>query len=77
VRQVVRTVVPTKKNNGSAVWVPAKSDIGDNTLIQVGCSSSVQACTAGVSASALAVVDNGQYDNMANACQAIEALYNK
>ena len=75
--ELVRTVASAKSNNGSAVWVPAKTDAGTDVLIQVGCAVTSQAGTAGVSASPVAVLDTGLYDNTAAAYQAIEQLDNK
>jgi hypothetical protein len=72
----VRTIALAKSNNGDALWVPAKADVGDNTLLQLGCTVSAQECTADVSHSVFAVIDDGRYDNMASVYQAVEALYN-
>ncbi len=75
--ELVRTVARATKNDGSAVWVPAAPDVGTSDLIQVGCTPTSQACTAGVSGSPLAVVNTGAYANTAAAYQAIEQLDNK
>ena len=75
--ELVRTVALATANDGSAVWVPAKTDVGTSDLVQVGCALTSQACTAGVSGSPLAVIDNGMYANTAAAYQAIEQLNNK
>ena len=76
---LVRTVASATTNDGSAVWVPAKTDVGTDTFVQVGCVNSTQACVASpVSGSnALAVIDTGTYSNTAAAYQAIEMLNNK
>ena len=75
--ELVRTVTAATQNDGSAVWVPSKSDVGQNTLIQVGCALTAQACTAGTSNGALAVIDTGKYSNAAATWQAIEQLNDK
>ena len=74
---LVRTVASAKKDNGSATWVPALTDAGANTYVQIGCTLSAQACRAGISAAPLAVVNDGRYANTASAYQAIEAAQNK
>ena len=74
--ELVRTVAEATRNDGSATWVPAPKDLGQNTLIQVGCTLSAQACTAGVSSSPLAVVNDGRFVNTANLYQSIEAAQN-
>ncbi|MDE1975097.1 MAG: hypothetical protein KGI49_01110 [Patescibacteria group bacterium] len=77
VYEPVRTIAASKSDNGNAVWVPAKTDAGSDTFIQVGCAVSDQACTAGVSGSGLAVLDTGVNSNAASAYQAIESMYNR
>ncbi len=74
--ELVRQVAASTANDGDAVWVPAPSDVGPNTYIQVACVQSAQACTATPLNQPLAVVDNGSNSNTAAAYQAIEAEYN-
>ncbi|MDE2040988.1 MAG: hypothetical protein KGI59_01195 [Patescibacteria group bacterium] len=75
--ELVRTVAVATANDGAATWVPAPSDAGANTSIQVGCTLSAAACTAGISASPLAVINDGRYANTANLYQSIEATHNQ
>lgn len=75
--ELVRTVSAATLNDGSAVWVPAKTDIGSNIIIEVGCTLSAQECHASQSQSALAIVDTGRFSNTANTYKAIEQLNNK
>ena len=75
--ELVRQVASSTANDGDAVWVPALSDVGPNTYIQVACVQSAQACTsAPLSEQAVAVVNDGKFSNTASAYQAIEAEYN-
>ncbi|MEK7610097.1 MAG: hypothetical protein AAB470_03220 [Patescibacteria group bacterium] len=75
--ELVRTVASATLNDGSAVWVPAKTDAGDNIFVEVACAVSAQECRASESTVALAVLDTGLYSNTAAAYQAIEANENK
>ncbi len=75
--ELVRTVSAATLNDGSAVWVPAKVDMGSDVFVQVGCTLSAQECHASQPTFALAVVDTGLYANTANAYKAIEQLQNK
>jgi hypothetical protein len=70
--ELVRTVSVATLNDGSAVWVPAPTELGSNIYVEVGCVLSNQGCTASYSADSLAVIDNGRYSNTAAAYQAIE-----
>ena len=75
---LVREIAKSTKDDGSATWVPSASDIGSNIMIQVGCTSSAQACTAGVNTSkVLAVKDSSRFVNTASAYQAIEKKANQ
>jgi hypothetical protein len=75
--ELVRTVSPATSNDGSAVWVPAKVDMGSNIFVEVGCTLSSQECHASQPTFSLAVVDTGLYANTASAYKAIEQLQNK
>ena len=75
--QLVRTIVPNTKNDGTAVWIPTTSDIGTGLSLEVACTPTARACSAGdSSASGLAVIDNGMNSNTAAIYQAIEQWYN-
>lgn len=74
--ELVRTVTSGTSNDGSAVWVPAKTDAGADTFVEVGCTLSAQACTATNPTIALAVVDTGMYANTAAVYEAIEQSEN-
>ncbi|MEK7646733.1 MAG: hypothetical protein AAB381_03525 [Patescibacteria group bacterium] len=74
--ELVRTVTSATENDGSAVWVPAKADVGANTFVEVGCTVSAQACRSSVTSSALAVVDTGRFANTASVYDAIEKREN-
>lgn len=75
--ELVRQVASSTANDGDAVWVPALSDMGPNTYIQVACVQSAQACTAApLNDQPLAVVNDGKSSNTAAAYAAIEAEYN-
>ncbi len=74
--ELVRTVSTATLNDGSAVWVPAMTDLGSNIYVEVACAVSDQACMASESAGSLAVLDTGRYSNTAAAYQAIESAEN-
>lgn len=74
--ELVRQVASSTKNDGDAVWVPALSDVGNNTYVQVACVQSAQACTAAPLNEPVAVVNDGRFSNTAAAYQAIEAENN-
>lgn len=75
--ELVRTVSVATLNDGSAVWVPAMTDLGSNIYVEVGCILSNQACTASKVSAPLAVLDNGRYSNTASVYEAIESAENK
>lgn len=75
--ELVRTVAVATSNDGSALWVPAMTDVGANTFVEVGCTLSAQACTATTPILALAVIDTGKYSNTAAVYEAIEQSANK
>ncbi|MDE1940609.1 MAG: hypothetical protein KGI66_00625 [Patescibacteria group bacterium] len=76
--ELVRAIATSTKNDGSAVWVPAKSDVGTGLSIEIGCGPSANACTAAENVSApLAVVPSNSFANTAAAYQAIEQAANQ
>jgi peptidoglycan hydrolase-like protein with peptidoglycan-binding domain len=75
--EFVRTVSGVNSNDGSATWVPTRSEIGSNILIEVGCIESETACRAGITSATLAIVDSTKYQNTASAFDAIERADNK
>lgn len=74
--EVVRTITENAKNDGKAVWVPASTDIGDNLYLEIGCANTNNACSSGVSGSAIAVTDTGKFSNTAAVYQSIESENN-
>jgi hypothetical protein len=74
--ELVRTVTSETSNDGSAVWVPAVTDAGDNTFVEIACVESDQACTASTPVSSLAVINTGAYANTAAVYDAIEKSAN-
>lgn len=75
--ELVRTIASSTKNDGVAIWVPAKTDVGDNLYLEIGCALSDNACYAGDSSSVMAVTDTGRFANTAASYQAIEQLNNR
>lgn len=75
--ELIRNISVATLNDGSAVWVPALTDLGNNIYIEVGCAISDQACTASQSTHSLAVIDTGRYSNTAAVYQSIESIENK
>ena len=75
--ELVRSVNGKIANDGSATWVPARTDIGNNVFVEVACDESKDACHAGMTGSALAVVDSSRFANTASVSDAIEAANNK
>jgi len=76
--ELVRTISAATPNDGSATWVPAASDIGSGLAIEIGCTTTAQACAAVASVdSDLAVIRSTRYSNAASAFKAIEAAENK
>lgn len=75
--ELVRQVANATKNDGDAVWVPAPSDVGTGTYVEIGCAESIQSCTATpLPEQSLAVENDGRYANTASVFEAIEAEYN-
>jgi hypothetical protein len=74
---LVRTVAVATKNDGSAIWVPAKTDVGTALSIEIGCVASKTACVASAPSAQIAVINDGKYKNTAAAYKAIEASKNK
>lgn len=75
--ELVRTISASTANDGLGTWVPTSIEAGKDLLIQIGCTASENACTAGVSGSHLAVVNDGGNSNTAAAYKAIEDSENK
>jgi peptidoglycan hydrolase-like protein with peptidoglycan-binding domain len=75
--ELVRVVSDKTLNDGSATWVPAKSDIGNSIFVEVGCTESKVACRAAVTASSLAVIDSTKFANTASAFNALEKADNR
>lgn len=75
--ELIRTISAATANDGDAVWVPTKAEVGTNIIIEVACSFSNQGCQAIRSAASLAVVDTGHTSNTASVYSAIEAEENK
>ncbi|MDE1946547.1 MAG: hypothetical protein KGI23_01485 [Patescibacteria group bacterium] len=77
--KLVRVIATSTANDGSAVWVPAATDVGNNLSIEIGCAVSSQTCHGAISPSDanLAVVNSGRFANTAAAYRAIERENNK
>lgn len=75
--ELVRSVNGNISNDGSATWIPAKSDIGNNIFVEIGCKESKNACRAGITSASLAVIDSAKYANTASAFDALEKADNK
>ena len=76
--KLVRTISASTKNDGSATWVPAPTDVGAGLSIEIGCTSSAKPCQAADTLNTnLAVVPSTRFANTANAYSAIEQLNNK
>ncbi|MEK7463946.1 MAG: peptidoglycan-binding domain-containing protein [Patescibacteria group bacterium] len=75
--ELVRSVSDKTLNDGVATWIPAKSDIGNNVFIEIGCKDTTKACRSAVTASSLAVVNSNKYMNTASAYSALEKEDNK
>lgn len=75
--ELVRSVSDKTLNDGSATWIPAKSDIGSDIFVEIGCKDSQNACRSAVTTSSLAVVDSNKYANTASVFDALEKADNK
>ena len=75
--ELIRTIATSTMNDGVAIWVPWKSDVGDNLYIEIGCELSQNSCNAGGSISPIAVNDTGKFANTAASYRAIEELNNR
>ena len=76
--ELVRTVSLATLNDGLATWVPAKTDVSNDVVVEVGCKLSSHACTSGSNVSSpLAVIDTGRYADTAAIYDAIEQMENK
>lgn len=76
--ELVRTISASTVNDGIASWVPSAVETGSNLSLEIGCTPSTNACSAGtVNGSNLAVVRSTRYSNTASAFRAIEAFNNR
>ncbi|MDQ5893724.1 MAG: hypothetical protein QG640_737 [Patescibacteria group bacterium] len=75
--ELVRTVSDKTLNDGVATWIPAKSDIGNNIFVEIGCKDTVKACRSAITASSIAVINSNKYMNTASAYSALESTDNK
>ena len=75
--ELVRSVSDKTLNDGVATWIPAKSDIGNNIFVEIGCKDTMKACRSAITSSSLAVVNSNKYANVAGAFSALEKEDNK
>ena len=75
--KLIRTIAAFTQNDGDAVWVPSKSEIGQNVVIEVACTITNQKCDASRSTAPIAVVDAGRSSNTASVYSAFEQSQNK
>ena len=74
--ELVRTISPALKNDGTAVWVPAKSDLGANIYLELACAPTEQGCVSARSSGSFAVIAGSRNSNVAALYEASEALEN-
>jgi hypothetical protein len=74
---LVRTVASATANDGDAVWVPAKSDVGTNIVIEVACAVTNEACQSARSTTPIAVATGSKSANTASVYSALEWNENK
>ncbi len=77
--ELVRVLVDKTKNDGHAVWIPAKQDLTDNLLVEINCDSSTIACVSSKNDKLLAVINSDRYSNTATIMQSriLELLMNR
>lgn len=75
--ELVRSVSDKTVNDGVATWIPAKSDIGNNIFVEIGCKDSKVTCRSAITSSSLAVINSNKYMNTASAFSALEKEDNK
>ena len=75
--ELVRSVSDKTVNDGVATWIPAKSDVGNNIFVEIGCKDSKTACHSAITSSSLAVINSNRYMNTASAFSALEKEDNK
>ena len=75
--ELVRSVSDKTPNDGVATWIPAKTDVGNNIFVEVGCKDTAKACRSAITGSSLAVVNSSKYANVASAYSALEKEDNK
>lgn len=64
--QLIRVITQNAKNDGEGVWVPQKSDMGNDVYIEIGCSNDAGSCDAAYSGSSIAVTNSGKTSNTAS-----------
>lgn len=75
--ELVRSLKGDISNDGTATWIPALSDIGNNIYVEVACAMTKVACTSSLSQGSLAVINSTRYMNTASAFDSIEQLENR
>ncbi len=70
--ELVRTISSATVNDGDALWVPAKSDVGTNIVIEIGCAVSDQGCQSTRSTSPIAVANGVKSANTASVYASME-----
>lgn len=75
--KLIRTIAAFTQNDGDAVWVPSKTEIGQNVVIEVACTVTNESCKASRSVAPIAVVDAGRTSNTASVYSAFEQSQNK
>lgn len=75
--ELIRTVAAFTQNDGEAVWVPSKTEVGQNIVIEIACTISNESCKASRSIAPIAVVDAGRNSNTASVYSAFEQSQNK
>ena len=76
--KLIRTIASFTQNDGDAVWVPSKTEIGQNIVIEIACTVTNEKCQATRSTSPIAVIDSGlSAKNTASVYSAFEQSQNK
>ncbi len=76
--KLIRTIASFTQNDGDAVWVPSKTEIGQNIVIEIACTVTNEKCQATRSTAPIAVVDAGSSaKNTASVYSAFEQSQNK
>lgn len=74
--ELVRVVSDKTQNDGTATWIPAKTDVNDNIFIEIGCAVTDNECHAEIISSDLVVIDSNRYQNTASLYDSIERTEN-